>query len=449
MTAAMKFSIAASILILAIGLATGVFYQKRLAALRTDHLQLLGQAEKLGISTRLTGSASDSRLTKRQHGDRVSEAHSLAADLAAFAREMELHEKGSSGTDESIQKRGMEIMARLMELDASQIKVVIAGLRDDKSLSEETRMNMLGITLSMLGEDHPAAALALFTEPPGLLVGSPLAKHVVATSLSHWANQDPLAALAWVRRNSGDHPDLADDETKQSVLAGAARTDPKLAFKLIDEMHFGDKSAAAQSLVEAGKTPAQRTAILEALREHLATIPDDADRQDLFKESLESMGRGLSEESFDSVQAWISESKLSSQESAQFAAGLSYFNTKQDTGRWIDWMARNLPEEQLRENVDNLIGQWTQQDYQAAGKWLAAAPDGPAKSASINTYAGTVAEYDPGTAIQWALTLPEGPERQTTLEKIYQNWPKNDAASAAAFAKEHGITTPAEPKEER
>ena len=91
--------------------------------------------------------------------------------------------------------------------------------------------------------------------------------------------------------------------------------------------------------------------------------------------------------------------------------------------------------------MDTLIGQWTQQDYQAAGKWRAASPEGPAKNASVSAYAMIVAEYEPQTAVQWALTLPEGQERQATFESIYQNWPKNDAAAAAAFAREHGIET--------
>lgn len=50
-----------------------------------------------------------------------------------------------------------------------------------------------------------------------------------------------------------------------------------------------------------------------------------------------------------------------------------------------------------------------------------------------------VAEYEPQVAAQWALTLPAGEARQRTLLRIYQNWPKADAAAAAAFAKEQGL----------
>jgi hypothetical protein len=441
MKAPMKWSIGVSFLILAIGISTGLVHQKRLSKLRKDQVQLVAQAEKLGLSIDLTASSGDLRITKRQREDRENQAQALTADLADFAKQMELRNTGGGADEEAFQKRGMEIMSTLMDLDASQIKVLITGLRDDKSLSGGMRSEMIGLTLMMLGEKNPAAALELLMKSSELPAGNPVTRQIVASALGHWSNQDPAAALEWLRKNADERPDLTDDEMKQCIIGGAARNDPKLAFKLIGETNLDDKAAAVQTLVEAGKTPEQRTAILDALRDHLATLPDATEREDLLNESLESMGRNIAEEGFDAVQSWISKSKLSPEESARFAAGLSYFNTKQDTGRWIDWMADNLPKEQLRENVDNLIGQWTQQDYQAAGKWLAAASDGPAKNASVSAYAMIVAEYEPQTAVQWALTLPEGQERQATFESIYQNWPKNDAAAAAAFAREHGIET--------
>jgi hypothetical protein len=437
----MKWSIGVSILILAIGISTGLVNQKRLTELHKDQVKLIAQAEKLGLSIDLTDSSGELRVTKRQRDDRDNKAQALSVDLADFAKEMELRNSGGDSNEEAFQKRGMEIMSKLMDLDASQIKVLITGLRDDKSLTGGMRSEMIGLTLMMLSEKNPAAALELLMKSSGLPVGNPVTRQVATSALGHWSNQDPAAALDWLWKNADERPDLTDDEMKQCIIGGAARNDPELAFKLIGETNLDDKAAAVQMLVEAGKTPEQRTAILDALRDHLASISDTTEREDLLNESLESMARNISEEGFDAVQSWISKSKLSPEESARFAAGLSYFNTKQDTGRWIDWMAANLPTEQLRDNVDNLIGQWTQQDYQAAGKWLAASSDGPAKNASVSAYAMIVAEYEPQTAVQWALTLPEGQERQATFESIYQNWPKNDAAAAAAFAQEHGIDT--------
>ncbi|MES2921849.1 MAG: hypothetical protein V4819_09890 [Verrucomicrobiota bacterium] len=442
MNGSTKLSIASALLIVAVGGALGLKHQQRLTVLHGEQRELAARARQLGISTE---AAADLPLTKRQRDDRAKQANAMAREFIAFGREIEIHDQQGNESDEAFEKRGLEMQAKLMGLDASQLKVLIASLRDDKSLSNETRQNLICYSIAMIGEDHPAAALALYYESADILADSLTGSTVVSSTLANWAKKDPLAAREWVSKNTAEHPDLADDEAKRNIVAGAAENDPKLAFKLIGEMQLEDATSAVQLLVEAGRTAGQRTAILAALREHLATLPEGPERDDLLQESLETMGRNLSNESFEAVQSWISESKLNSAESAQFAAGLSYFNTKQDTGRWIDWMAQNLPAEAVANNVDNLIGQWTQEDYQAAGKWLAAAADGPAKQAAVSTYAGTVAEYEPQTAVQWALTLPAGEARQATFESIYQNWPKSDAAAAAAFAKQYGVDTQEEP----
>jgi hypothetical protein len=435
----MKFSIVSTLLILAIGGSFGVIHHRQAAELIVRKHELSAQAVNLGISLASLGSGGENRLTKRQRDEHQKHASTFSAELIAFAAEMEGHEKGVGKPDAGFAKRTLEMVTLLVELDAAELKTFITNLRGDKSLSAEMRENFISFSILLIAEDHPATALTLFAESSDLLDNNPMGKQVVATSLSNWTKQDPAAALAWLKKNAAQHPGVPDDDLKQSILIGAVEKDPKLAFKLMGEMQMDDPSATIQSLIQTCKTPQQRTAVLDALRDHLQSLPAGDERDSLLQESLETMGRGLVYEKFDSVNAWLASAKLTPGENAQFAAGLSYFNTKEDTGRWIDWMGRNLPKDAVRENVDNLIGQWTQQDYLAAGKWLTAAPAGEAKNAAISTYAQTVAEYEPQTAVQWALTLPTGEARTSTLESIYQNWPKKDAAAAAEFARQYGI----------
>ncbi len=434
----MKFSILSTLLILTIGGIMGWMHQQQFSSVRADHLRLVQQASSLGITI---ASSEDPRATKRQREDAGNAARAMTTELIALAREMERQRQSAGDNDDSTEDKAMDLMNRLLALDASQLKLVVTGLRDDKSLTEESRRNMIGFAIMMLGDDHPAAALALYAESADLLGGGMMGQQVVATALAAWAKDSPRAALEWIHANEAAHPEFANDDAKRTLLAAAALTDPKFAFKLLGEMKLDDPSAAIGALVDSGKTPEQRTAILAALREHLADLPDSGERDEILEDSLESMGRNLSNESFEAVKSWITSSGLTTAESARFAAGLSYFNTKKDTGRWIEWMSETLPEKDAKECADNLVGQWTQQDYQAAGKWLTAAPEGPGKTASVATYAVTVAEYEPQVAVQWALTLPEGKERKVTLEGIYENWPKNDAKAAAEFALKYGVDT--------
>ncbi|MEO5713986.1 MAG: hypothetical protein ABIT37_10915 [Luteolibacter sp.] len=442
----MKISIALSVIILAIGLATGFMHQQQLTVLRQDRGQLAAQAEKLGLRVESPNQSGQPKITKRQREDRDNQTRSVSSQVTAFARAMEEHEKNGGDSDAEFQKQGMELMERLMDLDPAQLKFVIANLRADQGLSEDTRRNMIGFSIMMLAEEHPAAALSLFTASSDLMDDSDMGQQVIISSLGKLAKEDPRAALAWIQENSKNHPELADDDAKCSVLAGAAQSDPKLAFKLMTELGLKETPGAIQSITEAGKTPQERAAILSAFRDHLASISDPTERDAQREEALGGLARTITGESFDSVTKWVSSQNLSPEESDQFAGGISFDTTKAETGKWIEWMTKTLPPDKLGEHVGDLVGQWTQQDYLSAGKWLTAEPEGPAKTAAVKSYAETVAEYEPQVAVQWAMTMPAGQEREDTLKSIYENWPNKDAAAKAAFAAEHGITP--DPKED-
>jgi hypothetical protein len=435
----MKFSITATLLILALGGAWGLVNHRQSSAQLVQKQGLDVQARQLGISTgdRITG--------RRSREMPQNQARSSATYLIAFAAELERHEKAGGKPDPAFDQRTREMEARLIALDPAELQLFIATLRADKSLTAQTRGSLISLAILLLADEHPATALGLFSESSDLLADSVMSQQAVHSALRSWAKQDLGAALAWVKKNAADHPDAAIDELAQSIITSVAEADPKLGFKLITENPLEDPSAAIQALVENCKNPEQRSAVLAALRDHLATLPAGEERDGLLQESLENMGRGLTDESFATASSWLAAAKFNPTEASQFAAGLSYFNTKEDTGQWLDWMARTLPKDSLAENIDNLVGQWTQQDYQAAGKWLTASPAGEAKNAAVSTYAGTVAEYEPETAVAWALTLPSGPQRQLTLETIYRNWPPKDTAGATVFAEKYGIDPSIQP----
>lgn len=437
MTTSTKISIGATLVIVVIGGVLVGSKAGKLNELEANQQRLVEKATQLGLADKIAGL--NTRITKRQREVVDTEARGVTSALIVFAREMEDRAKSGLDEDEESDERAMELMNRVMKLDAAQLKRVIAGLRGDTSISAESRANMIGFAILVLGEDHPAAALAVYTESADLLGEGVVGLDAVASSLRLWAQQDPAAALAWVKANEEAHPDIADEDALQNIIAGAALEDPGLALQMMSEMELDDPEGAIGSVVETAEGPDKRTAVIHALRDHLAALSDTVDSEDAMAEALESMARDLSDEDFDSVTGWMKEAALSLEETAAFASGLSWFNTGEDTGKWIDWMGQNLPEDDARDGADTLIGQWTQEDYLAAGNWLAAAPEGAAKDAAVATYAATVAEYEPQVAVQWALRLPEGEERQTTLEAIYQDWPERDAAARDAFAKEYGV----------
>jgi hypothetical protein len=435
----MKVSIAASILILLVAALFGVPGHQRLSTLRESHAKLVAAAAQLGVSIDTNNPDDPVRVTKREREDQEADARAAAAEFIAFAKEMEAMQKKGGPPDEAMQKRIMEIMDRMMSLDPAQLKILIAEVRAAKNLKDETRQNLIGFSIMTLSGDHPQAALALFTESSDLFTESGMGNHVISSSLAKWAKDDPLAAVEWVRKNSMKFPDLITEDAKRSLISGTAIQDPKLAFKLIGELGIKDASQSINGIVRAARTPEERTATLTALREHLATITDEKARRELSEKSVRCFTDNIVEAGFDDGTRWIAESDFTPAELDSFASGLRSYVKSDEVGKWIEWIGGKLPPEKADARIENLVSSWTRNDYQAAGKWLASAPDGPAKIAAVSAYAGTVSEYEPETAAQWALTLPPGKDRDQTLKTIYENWPKGDTAAREAFKQEHGI----------
>ncbi len=437
----MKFSIPIAILILTGAAAIGWNDQQRLAVAQQKHAKLVAEAAGLGIALDPSHPSDPIHVTKHERTDREADAKLAAKEFIAFAKEMEAMEKKGGPPDEAAQKRIIALMDRMMSLDAGQLKIVIAELRAAPDLKDETRQGLIGFSIMTLANDHPQAALALFTESSDLFKKNGMGSHVISASLSRWAKDDPAAALAWVRENGEKFPDLITDDAKRGLVAGAALNDPKLAFKLIGELGLKDAQDVS-AIIQAAKTPEERSATLDALRAHLGTITDEKTRAEIRGGAIGSLASKVVDEGFQSATQWIEKAKLSPEELIDFANGLNSSNNNSDTGQWVEWVAEKLPDGKSDASIQQLVSEWTTNDYQAAGKWLGTMPAGPAKNVSIRSYAETISKYEPEAAAQWAMTLPAGKDRESTLQQIYQNWPKEDSAAeaaAAAFAKEHGI----------
>ena len=436
----MKISIAASILILLLAALFGFHGQQQLVTVRETHAKLVASANQLGISIYPSRPSTPVRITKREREDKEADAKAAAVEFIAYAREMEaIQEKGVTVLDEAQQMRKMEIMDRIRSLDSAQLKILIAEVRAAKDIKDETRGELIRLSLGMLAKDSPQTALALLIEMSDLFEGSRMDSELISYSLAQWAKDDPLAALEWVRNNSAKVPDLITDEAKHGLISGTAIQDPKLAFKMIGDLGLENSSFVVTGIVRAATTPEQRTATLAALRDHLANLKDEKARKDLSRSAVYVFAQNCGKEGFGSSSQWITSAGFTPAELESFAGGLNGSIKNGENGRWIEWIGENLPPHKAAEKIESMVRGWTHTDFQAAGNWINSVPDGPTKNTAIRSYAETVSEYEPETAAQWALTLPPGKDRDSTLNRIYQNWPKDDPAAKEAFKQQHGI----------
>jgi hypothetical protein len=436
----MKISIALSILILALAAGLGWHGHHQLAGVRESHAKLVAEAATLGIS--IDPAHPDGRVLVTKHAEREDKqaaARLMAAKFIAFAKELEALEKTGERPDEAMQKRIMEFLEIMMSLDVSELKILIAEVRAAGDLKDETRRNLIAFSIMTLADSNPQGALAIFIESPDLIKDGRMGDHVISMALGRWAKDDPMGALEWVRKNGEKVPDLDAEDAKRAVISGAATQDPGLALQLISELKLKDSREAVRNIADAAKTPEECSATLAAFREHAASVTDQAERERLMDDAITLLANSVAKDGFKPANQWIANAGLSPKELEKLSDNLVFYAKPADTGQWVEWAGKTLSGEKADRRVHDMVHYWTEKDYRAAGTWLANAADGPTKHAAIRSYAETVASYDPEAAAQWALTLPADEKRVQTLRRIHQQWPKDDAAGAAAFAEKQGI----------
>ena len=139
----MKIPIALSLLILVLGSVLGWQQNQRHASVCASHEKFVAQAAQLGVTLDPTSAVEGVRLTKRgqQREDKEAIAKTLAAEYIAFAKEREAIEKKGGQPAIAAREQAQKFRDRIMALDLTQIKILIAEIRANKISSRRPRKN--------------------------------------------------------------------------------------------------------------------------------------------------------------------------------------------------------------------------------------------------------------------------------------------------------------------
>lgn len=417
----------------------GVSEQRIVSNLREQHRLVLIEAERLGVSTKLSESFAPDKSAKRQREDSGRKVRDFAGTLVAFAKEIKESEASGKQPDEAMQRRVMDLMDGMLSLTGDELKILISELRNRTDMDDEMRKSMIGFSIMMLAQDHPEKALAIFTESSDLLENNPMREHVLASSLTQWAKDQPLAAVEWMKKNADRFPELIDDDAKRAVISGVAAKEFGLAFRLASELKLSTtESSFISSMARVADTPERQRELLAVVRSQAAGMADRKQAAEFLQQGVTELFSKVSESGFDGAMRWLESAKLDEGEIAGLAMDLNYYSTKAETGRWLDWIAGNAEPALADRSTRNLIRDWTQNDFKAAGDWLVKAPAGPVKEAAVISYLETVAPYDSDVAAQWADTLPDD-KRTDALKRIQSALGSKDQDAAEEFARRHGL----------
>lgn len=405
----MRISAAISLLFLVVAALIGWLDHQELAGLRAENHRLAGESAAMGIETDNPGNRQ--HRIKRQRADKLDEARTTALDIIELARELERLVESGDTTDIATQDQILKALENIGSFDTDQLRDLIECFRDADGLTEKMHGTLFSLAAQALIERNPEEALGLLLAGESLPAPASHRSDLVSTSLSKWSETDPKAALAWVQANTLDFISRQDMET--ALIRGAARTDLRLAVGWISEFGIPDKSGVVAAIAANLDSPSQRSHLLRLLKSEPGTYG-----QKEINGALTVMAKDIGRSGYKDAARWIKENGFSEGEITNLIAGgmISHTNGS-DPGRWVEWMEVNLTQEPRERHIGEQVSNWAKRDHRAAGEWLTALQDGPAKPIAVAAFAKTVAPYDPDIAAQWAMTLPPGNEREVILKE--------------------------------
>jgi hypothetical protein len=422
----MIYSLVISVLILGITAFFGFQQKERLVKLEEEWLVLSEQGEGYDIPLDPAEEYAPGRLSNRALKAANTEGvMAFSNTLKAFMKEVKVAEKAGEVDQLEMQQRGMKLISEMLNYSAAEIQLLVDDLMADESIEEESKNELVMMSIMMLSQEQPETALTMILETKDRFMKSDQMKtHFLSTAL---AQLDPQAALEWMSTHR-DAIGEVDDNLRKQVLIAAASKDIKSAFGLIGEMNFDNLSEAFNSIARS-TTPESIDDFVAGIREHEA------------EEAATAAGfNGLASSPFvgdaEKAIAFLNEGKLTPDEQKIFLDGLGYHTLKEDTGQWLNWMAEK---KKMDSNGKKLIREWTRNDFEAAGEWINALEKGKPRDEAVVTYAGTLAEHEPQAADVWAESLSPGPVQNNLRKDIYRQIRRKDQAAAAAYAEKYGI----------
>jgi hypothetical protein len=430
----MKLPLTLTFVILVAGSFWGWHEHQALSALNEQRRQVLSEVESYGIPTDLKTPFQPTKLSSRTKAKDAAQVKDYANRLVDFAKRMEAMQKSGEQGGPEFQKEVMEIIGGMLDLNGEQLKILVDDLRGRTDISDEMRKNMIGFSIMMLAQDHPQQAIALFTESSDLMKMDGMGKMILSQSLTRWAQDQPDEALRWIEKNKEKYPDLVNDESKNSILKGAAQKDIRLAIQLMEELKLKD---GWREIVSVAETPEDQAALLTAIRN--SSAENEGEEDSSRKKGMDALADKIAAGGFEKATAFMKANQLSEDEISSLVRNLNYSETKDDTGKWLDWMStQTLDAKDSQRRAESLVRNWTESDYKSAGEWLNQSQAGPVKDAATRSYIKTVAPYDSEVAVQWADTLPAD-KKGKAMKDILDQLKGKDSQAAEAFAQKYHL----------
>jgi hypothetical protein len=293
----------------------------------------------------------------------------------------------------------------------------MAGGKGDSDPRHVTRM----ILLVLAAEQDPQRVMrnAKTMEEPQM-------REMVLGAL---ARRDPEAARRWV-----ENSDMTGREKLEfaGVLAfKTLQTDLDAGLKMLREARAGgsDNFGPFDSMPVAKEMIPDLVAAMKK--------PENKDMREMLEKLV--LTSAMLDGGVTGARAQVEAMGLSKEELGGFLGRNQNFFVNAQPEEALAWFREVQSPEEQANWLPNIVGNWAQRDFNAAGKWLGELESSPVKDAMVERYVGTVVQVDPRAALVWAGTIEGEGARATATVHAVEQWIGNDKPAAEKWMTENGI----------
>lgn len=405
----MIYSIILTVLILGIAIIFGLSRNERLAELQTEWETLRKKGAAYEIPEDPEAAYALTRLGSRSEKlVRTTEVDAFALELIALMKEVKEAERNGNSGSLDLQKQGMELFLKMADFSGDEIKLLVEHISADTSIKDQTKSEMVMMSVMLLSQEEPRTALSIIIETKGkILKKNQMADNFIGMAIGHLAAEDPTAAVQWMKNHKEDLGSISDDLRSQ-VLGRAAEEDLKASFGLLNDLEFKDPKKALAHIA-GSVTPENAKDYLEGVRAL------DTDQKN---HALQKLGNSEFWKDFNQATEWVEDTEFQTDEKSSLIEGLNYYAIKDDPAQYLDWLGSQDEENASAKTSRQIISQWTRKDFKATGEWVNGLDEGPRREAAVYEYARSLNQHEPQAALAWAKTLKEGNQKAKLMKQI-------------------------------
>lgn len=319
------------------------------------------------LSTRVAAKGRDIDL-KQIAADLIS----CGIDFKDASNEYALRNLAPSSRD-----RIVEAIEDVLPLNQEELKTLLTFIETEPDLHYRVRQNLLTFILARWGSMAPDRML-------NHLAASPQSKeqlrsgyrYVISVTMRSWINQAPDDVLKWMRKSGNSLPEDIVGSAVSYFSGAMAQSEPLKTFDFISEFSPKPHSYFPYILRTSKLTPDDRAQAITRARQMAEDLEEPAEKQEFLTKNIKAMvlSQETHEADFQTSIDTIKSSNLQIDE-IEFIwnmaeADLGYYIKEDQTGDWILWLQKNIPDGRARHRIKQLLERWKEHDMDAARDFM-------------------------------------------------------------------------------